>query len=102
MSTINFNDAIFAQEALTAFVANCPALNLFSHSYNSEAAQKGNAIYVPRVDALTATTFNYTDNSGFPYEQTGGTINTITVTLDQQFICPCDLTDLQAVPSAAE
>ena len=72
MSTINFNDGIFAAEALQAFVANSPALSLFSHSYNAEAAQKGSAIYVPRVDALTATTFSYTDNAGFPYEQAGG------------------------------
>lgn len=101
MSTINFNDGIFAQEALQAFVANSPLLTLFSHSYNAEAAQKGNAIYVPRVDALTATTFSYTDNSGFPYEQSGGTINTITVTLDQQFICPVDISDLQSANSSA-
>lgn len=101
MSTINFNDAIFAQEALEAFTANSPWLGLFSHSFNDEAAKVGSAVYVPRVDALVATTFNYTDNSGFPYEQTGGTVNTITVTLDQQFIVPIDITDLQAANSSA-
>ncbi len=101
MSTINFNDAIFAQEALQAFIANCPWLGLFSHSFNDESAQVGSVVYVPRVDALVATTFNYTDNSGFPYEQTGGVVNTITVTLDQQFICPVDVSDLQAANSSA-
>lgn len=101
MATINFNDGIFAQTALEAFIANAPWVGLFSHSFNAEAAQKGSAIYVPRIDSLTATTFNYTDNSGFPYEQSGGTINTITVTLDQQFIVPADLTDLQAMNSSA-
>ena len=101
MSTINFNDGIFAQEALQAFTANAPWLGLFSHSYNDESAQKGSAVYVPRVDALVATTFNYTDNSGFPYEQAGGTVNTITVTLDQQFIVPIDISDLQSANSSA-
>jgi len=101
MSTINFNDGIFAQEALQAFTANAPWLGLFSHSYNDESAKVGSAVYVPRVDALVATTFNYTDNSGFPYEQTGGTVNTITVTLDQQFIVPIDISDLQAANSSA-
>jgi hypothetical protein len=101
MSTINFNDKIFAQEALQAFVAKLSPLNLFSHSYNGEAAKKGDAIYVPRVEALTATTFAGYSDTTFPYEQSGGTINTITVTIDQQFISTVDLTDLQAVNSSA-
>lgn len=101
MATINFNDSIFAQTALEAFVSALSPLSLFSHSYNSEAAQKGSAIYVPRIDALTATTFAGYSDSTFPYEQSGGTINTITVNVDQQFISTVDLTDLQAVNSSA-
>ena len=101
MSTINFNDGIFAQEALQQFVADMSPIAFFSHSYNAESAQKGNAIYVPRVDAITTTTFSYTDNSGFPYENTGGTIGTITVTMDQQFVNVVDISDLQRMNSSA-
>jgi hypothetical protein len=101
MATINFNDSIFAQTALEAFVAALSPLSLFSHSYNAEATQKGSAVYVPRIDALTATTFAGYSDSTFPYENSGGTINTITVNVDQQFISTVDLTDLQAVNSSA-
>jgi hypothetical protein len=101
MSTINFNDKIFAQEALQAFVSKLSPLSIFSHSYNGEAAKIGDAIYVPRVDALTATTFPGYSDSTFPYEQSGGTINTITVTIDQHFYQTVDLTDLQTVNSSA-
>jgi hypothetical protein len=58
-------------------------------------------VYVPRVDAITSTTFSYSSNSGYPYEQSGGTVNTITVTLDQNFIAPLDLTDQQVANSSA-
>jgi hypothetical protein len=101
MSTINFNDKIFAQEALQAFVSELSPLSRFSHSYNGAAARVGDAIYIPRVDALVATTFAGYSDSAFPYESAGGTINTITVTIDQQFITTVDLTDLQAVNSSA-
>jgi hypothetical protein len=101
MSTINFNDGIYAQTALEAFVASLSPLSLFSHSYNAEATAKGSAVYVPRIDALTATTFAGYSDTTFPYEQSGGTINTITINVDQQFISTVDLTDLQAVNSSA-
>ncbi len=100
-TAINFNDSIFAQEALKAFVAACPQLSAFSHSYNSESAQTGAVIYVPRVEALVATTFTYTPASGLAYEQDQGTINTVTVTMDQQFIVTCGQTDLQNANSSA-
>jgi hypothetical protein len=101
MSTLNFNDSIFAQEALTAFVAELVPLGAFSHSFSGETVVPGQAVYVPRIDALSATTFSYTDNSGFPYENSGGTINTITVNLDQHFITTVDFTDTQAANSSA-
>ncbi len=101
MSTININDQIFAQTALAAFIANCPQLSAFSHSYNAESAQVGDRVIVPRVEALVATTFDYTSNSGFPYEQSGGVINAVTVVMDQKFILPVDSTDLQAANSSA-
>jgi hypothetical protein len=95
MATVNFNDGIFAQEALQAFVAGLTPLNAFAKDFSSAAAQRGNAIYVPRVDAVTATTFNQS------YTGSGGTINTITVNLDQHRITTVDLTDVQQLNSSA-
>ena len=95
MATVNFNDSIFAQEALQSFVAMLTPLNAFSKDFSGASAQKGNAIYVPRVDSVVATTFNQS------YTGTGGTINTITVNLDQHRITTVDLTDVQQLNSSA-
>jgi hypothetical protein len=101
MSTINFNDKIFAQEGLEAFVAELSPISRFSHSYNGEAAKIGDAIYIPRVDALVATTFAGYSDSTFPYETSGGTINTITLNVDTHFITTVDLNDRQVLESSA-
>ena len=93
--TLNFNDAIYAQEVLNAFVAALTPLNAFSRDFSGESAQRGNAIYVPRIDAVTATTFNQS------YIGTGGTVNTITVSLNQHRIQTIDLTDVQQLNSSA-
>jgi hypothetical protein len=95
MATVNFNDGIYAQEALQAFVASLTPLNAFSRDFSSQAAQRGNAVYVPRVDAVTSTTFNQS------YTGSGGTINTITVNLDKHRINTVDLTDVQQLNSSA-
>jgi hypothetical protein len=101
MATINFNDKIFIQEALQAFTAEMTPFNAFSRSYSAETRNKGDAIAIPRVDALTTTTFSYDNNSGFPYETEGGTINTITVNLDKHQIVGVDITDIQNANSSA-
>lgn len=95
MSTINFNDTIYVQEALQAFVASLTPLNVFSHDYSSYATAKGSAIIVPRVEVLTATTFNQ------DYTGTGGTINSITVNLNNHRIQTVDLTEDQMQNSSA-
>jgi hypothetical protein len=95
MATVNFNDGIYAQEALQAFVASLTPLRAFSRDFSSQAAQRGNAVYVPRVDAVTSTTFNQS------YTGSGGTINTITVNLDKHRINTVDLTDVQQLNSSA-
>lgn len=95
MATINFNDAIYAQEVLNAFVAALTPIKAFSRDFSGATAAKGNAVYVPRIDAVTATTFNQS------YTGTGGTINTITVTLDKHRIQTIDLTDVQQLNSSA-
>lgn len=97
MSTINFNDKIFAGEILSQFLKLIAPLNAFAHDFSSEAAKVGDAVVVPLVSALSATTFSQSDNSGNPYEQTGGTVNSITVNLTENHIVPVDITDLQAV-----
>ena len=96
MATINYTQDIFIQEALTAFTASLAPLNAFSHSFSGVTAQRGSAVIVPRVDVLTATTFAYANNSSRPYEAGGGTINTITVNLDQHKYVTVDITDIQS------
>lgn len=95
MSTIATNDKIFVQEALNAFTAGLAPLNAFTRSYSSEARRKGDVIAIPRADALSTTTFAYANNSGFPYETEGGTLNTISLNLDQHQIVGVDITDIQ-------
>ena len=60
MATISFNDTIFAQEALKAFTAKLAPLRAFSRSLDNESRRKGDAIIVPYISAMTATTFNAT------------------------------------------
>jgi hypothetical protein len=101
MSTINALDKIFVQEALQAFTATLTPLNAFSRSYSAETRNKGDAIQVPRVEALTTTTFAYTNNSGSPYETEAGTVNSITINLDKHQIVGVDITDIQYANSRA-
>jgi hypothetical protein len=101
MATINFNDKIFIQDALQAFTATLLPLNAFSRSYSAETRRKGDALAIPRVDPLSTTTFSYDNNSGYPYESLGGTINTITLSLDKHQIVGVDLTDIQVANSSA-
>lgn len=98
MSTINFNDKIFAQEALQAFSASLTPLNVFSHSFDQSAKNIGSAVIVPLVGTMTATTFSYSNNSDVPYEGSGGTITALTVNLDQHVITTIDITDYQHGP----
>jgi len=100
MSTINFSDKIFVQDALNAFVATLLPLNGFSRSYSSQTARKGDVIAIPRVDALSTTTFAYANNSGYPYETEGGTIATISLNLDQHQVVGVDITDIQYASSS--
>ena len=105
MATINFDDKIFSMEILNQVRKKVAPLSAFARNFSSEAVKVGNAIAVPLVAAATATTFSQTDNSNNPYEQSGGTVSAITVTLDENHIVPVDITDLQALnqsPAQAE
>jgi hypothetical protein len=98
MSTLSFNDTIFAQEALRAFTATLAPLRAFSRDISSEARRKGDAILVPQISALTATTFNATTAN---YQTPGGAVTHNTVNLNQHNIVTVDVTDLQVVNSSA-
>jgi len=105
MSTINFNDKIFAQQTLEAFARRMKPFSSFARDFSIEARQIGDAIAVPRIDSVSVTTFSASNNGGVPYENEGGVINTITVNLNNHHIASVDITDLQALvhsPARAE
>lgn len=105
MSTINFHDKIFAQKTLEAFSRRMKPFSGFARDFTNEARQKGDTIAVPRVDAVTVTTFSSSNNGGYPYEGSGGIVNTISVNLTNHHIATVDITDLQALihsPARAE
>jgi hypothetical protein len=95
MATIALNDKIFTQVALQAFVAKLAPLNAFTRDFSGDTSRKGDAVIVPLVSSITATTFN---NS---YEVGGGAINFATVTMDKHRIASVDLTDVQVANSSA-
>ncbi len=89
MATINFDETIFLESGLESFTSELAPLNSFARDFSGSTSRKGDAVIVPRVDAVTATTF---DSS---YETGGGTLNAITVNLNKHKIVNVDLTDVQ-------
>lgn len=89
MSTINRTLSIASQRALDVFLAKITPFNAFSRNYSAEAVAKGSAVQVPLISAITATTFNST------YTESGGTLNTVTVTMSNHRIATVDITDVQ-------
>lgn len=105
MSTINFDDKIFSRDILQQVTKRLSPLRAFARDFSGDAKQIGDAVSVPLVGAASATTFSQTDNSGNPYEQTGGSVSAITVSLNENHLVPVDITDLQALnqsPARAE
>lgn len=97
MATIAFNDKIYAQQILQAFTRRMKPFSGFARDFSNEARQVGDAIVVPRVDSVTVTTYSANNNSGFPYEGTGGVLNAITVNLNNHHIATVDISDLEAL-----
>lgn len=95
MATIALNDKIFTQVALQAFVAKLAPLNAFSRDFSADTSRKGDAVIVPLISGVVATTF---DNN---YEVGGGAINFATVSLNKHRIASVDLTDVQVANSSA-
>lgn len=98
MASISFNDTIFAQESLKAFTATLAPLRAFSRSLDNQTGKKGDAIVVPFISALTATTFNATSAN---YQTGGGAVTHNTVNMNQHNIVTFDITDLQNANSSA-
>ena len=95
MATLALNDKIFTQVALQAFVAKLTPLNVFTKDFSGDARRKGDAILVPLISGITATTFNSS------YEVGGGAITFATVSIDKHRIASIDLTDVQVANSSA-
>jgi hypothetical protein len=91
MATINsaLNDKLLAQTALEALTADLENLSIFTTSYSNEVVRRGSTVEVPLVANLTATTF---DNS---YEETGGTLNTVSVSVDTHKVVTVSLSDTE-------
>lgn len=100
MATINFDDKIFSREILNQVTKRLAPLRAFARDFSNDAKNVGDAIAVPLIGAATATTFSQNDNSGNPYEQTGGNVSAITVSLSENHIVPVDITDLQSLNSS--
>jgi hypothetical protein len=96
MATI-FNDKLFGQRAFQQLVEILTPLNAFSTDISSEIRGQGDAIIVPLFGNTTTTTFT---QSTTVYEQSGGLISAITVTLDKRKITPIDLTLQQLAESS--
>lgn len=97
MATV-YNDKIFAQEAFQQLTNLLTPFNLFAKDISPAAANKGDAVIVPLFGNTTTTTFSQSTTA---YEQTGGTISAVTVTLDKRDITPVDLTAQQLAESSA-
>lgn len=91
MATINtsLNDKLIAQNALEAFVADMESLSLFTTNYSAEVVRRGATVEVPLVANLTATTFNQ------DYALTDGTLDHVTVSIDQHKIVGVSISDTE-------
>jgi len=97
MATL-FNDKLFAQDVFQQLVPMLTPINIFTSDVSPTSAQKGDAVIVPLFGNTTTTTFT---QSTTVWEQSGGTVSAITVSLNYQDITPVDLTARQLAESSA-
>lgn len=89
-SFTNINDTIIVQDAFAAFRDTLTPMSGFSTSFAAEASRKGATINVPVASARTAAS----RSDGATYQvNTGNTIASVIVTLDQQYHVPWYVTD---------
>lgn len=92
-----FNDTLFGQTVFQQLVDILLPLNIFSTDLSSEVVAPGSAVVVPLFGNVTSTSFV---QGASAYENTGGTISAITVTMDKRYITPVDLTPQQIADSS--
>lgn len=97
MATV-FNDKIFAQTAFQQLTALLTPFNIWAKDISPTPKQKGDSVTVPLFGNTTTTTFS---QSSTVWEQAGGSVSAITVTLDKQDITPVSLTAQQLAESSA-
>jgi hypothetical protein len=84
----NFDDEIFAQQALEGYVSTLCPLNSFSTDFGPSPLPSGNTVLVPLIGSLTATTF------GGSYSASGGTLSAVTVTINRHKVVAVGQDDL--------
>jgi len=89
----NFDDEIFAQNALEGFTYTLAPLSAFSTDWEPSPVPKGNTVLVPLIGGLTATTFS-------TYETTNGSLSAITVTINKHKVIGVGQSDLDAAGSS--
>lgn len=92
-----FNDKLYGQTAFQALVEYLTPISAFATDISSEVKGEGDAVVVPLFGAIATTTFT---QSTTVYEQSGGLISAITVTLDKRRITPMDITLQQLAESS--
>lgn len=90
----NLNDRLIAQAALEAFTADMESLSLFTTSYSAETVRRGATVEVPLIANLTATTFANDYTAG------GGTINNVSISINNHQIVTTDVTDREWAASS--
>lgn len=98
MAATVFNDKIFADIVLQQVVDMLAPLNAFSTDISSAARAKGDSVTVSLYGNTVTTTFTQATDV---YEQSGGTVSAVTVTLDHRKITPVALTAQQLIDSSA-
>lgn len=97
MATV-YNDKIFGQKVFQQLNSLLIPLNAFTTDISDDLKSEGDAVVVPLYGNATTTTFT---QAATVWEQTGGTISAVTVTLDKRRITPMDFTHQQLLESSA-
>lgn len=93
-----YNDKIFGQKVLQQLNSLLLPIKAFTTDISDELKSQGDAVVVPLYGNTTTTTFTQATDV---FEQTGGTISAVTVTLNKRRITPIDLTHQQLLESSA-
>ncbi len=91
-SFTGINDTIIVQDAFQAFKAGLAPLGGLSTGYDTEAARKGETVSIPVASGRTAA--SRTDGATYQVD-TGNTIATKDITLNQLYHAPWYITDVQ-------